>query len=83
MPAFQAGNAGSSPATRTKICYSGASILRLLVFVPGHVCQIHFLSQKLRNTQYLLHSDKFSTKKDWACAGVGEPGQTVNLLAYA
>ena len=21
--------------------------------------------------------------KDWACAGVGEPGQTVNLLACA
>lgn len=55
MSAFQAENAGSSPAARTKKLLYRYVFLIMMIF----------------------------GKRDWACAGVGEPGQTVNLLAYA
>ena len=48
MQAFQAWNAGSIPAARTKY----------------------------------VTAEYETVKKFWACAGVGEPGQTVNLLSY-
>lgn len=50
MPAFQAGNAGSSPATRTKN-YENE---HLLVFDFGHVRPVHSLYQKRRICNILI-----------------------------
>lgn len=50
MPAFQAGNAGSSPATRTKN-YENE---HLLVFDFGHVRPVHSLYQKRRIRNILI-----------------------------